>query len=103
LLLQNFTFLNIHCQVDEQIKTQRSDDLIKTGEILTEGYRKNKIGEQVSVLFEEKMELQGKEYWTGHTKEYIRVAVVSKENLTGEIADVTLQSIINREIMLATM
>lgn len=90
------------CQIDEKIKTQRSEDLIRTGEALTETYRKNKIGMKVSVLFEEEMEFKGKRFWTGYTKDYIKVAVPADENLNGKIADVTLIDFISREIMLAT-
>lgn len=90
------------CQVDEKIKTLRSDDLIKTGEILTEEYRKEKIGKIVSVLFEEETEIDGRKYWTGHTKDYVKVAVLSDENLSGQIINVTVKDFINSEIMLAT-
>ena len=89
-------------QVDEQIKNKRSDDLIKIGEQLTKNYRKNKIGKTVSVLFEEKSEIHGTEYWVGHTKDYIKAAVLSEEDLSGKTADVKLIDFISSEIMLAT-
>lgn len=89
-------------QVDEQIKNKRSDDLIKIGEQLTKNYRKNKIGKTVSVLFEEKSEIHGTEYWVGHTKDYIKAAVLSEEDLSGKTADVKLTDFISSEIMLAT-
>ncbi|MFQ9514949.1 MAG: tRNA (N(6)-L-threonylcarbamoyladenosine(37)-C(2))-methylthiotransferase MtaB [Eubacterium sp.] len=90
------------CQIDEKVKTRRSDELIKVGELLTERYRKDKIGKEVSVLFEEKTVIEDKEYWVGHTKDYIKAAVLSEENLNGEIMDVTLTDFIRNEIMLAT-
>lgn len=89
-------------QVDEQIKNKRSDELIKIGEQLTKNYRKNKIGKTVSVLFEEKSEIHGTEYWVGHTKDYIKAAVLSEEDLSGKTADVKLTDFISSEIMLAT-
>ena len=46
-------------QVDETIKSKRSEDLISVGESLKENYRKEKIGEKVSVLFEEEKEING--------------------------------------------
>ena len=33
------------------------------------------------VLFEEKVEINGKSYYTGYTKEYVKVAVQSEEKL----------------------
>lgn len=89
-------------QVDETIKSKRSEDLISVGESLKENYRKEKIGEKVSVLFEEEKEINGKKYQVGHTKEYIEVAVETKENLAGKIEEVFLKDFIDTEIMLAT-
>ena len=89
-------------QVDENIKSKRSEDLISVGESLKEDYRKEKIGEKVSVLFEEEKEINGIKYQVGHTKEYIEVAVETKENLAGKIEEVFLKDFIDNEIMLAT-
>lgn len=89
-------------QVDETIKSKRSEDLISVGESLKENYRKEKIGEKVSVLFEEEKEINGIKYQVGHTKEYIEVAVETKENLAGKIEEVFLKDFIDNEIMLAT-
>lgn len=89
-------------QVAEQTKTLRSDELIKIGEQLTKEYRENKIGIVVSVLVEEKTEIEGREYWVGHTKDYIKVAFLSEEELNGRILDVKLTDFISNEIMLAT-
>ena len=89
-------------QVDETIKSKRSEDLISVGKSLKENYRKEKIGEKVSVLFEEEKEINGIKYQVGHTKEYIEVAVETKENLAGKIEEVFLKDFIDNEIMLAT-
>ena len=89
-------------QIDEAVKTKRSDDLIKTGEQLTLEYRRNKIDTKVSVLFEEEKVIGGKKYQVGHTKEYIEVAVETEENLSGKIENILLKDFINSEIMLAT-
>ena len=89
-------------QVDETIKSKRSEDLISVGESLKENYRKEKIGEKVSVLFEEEKEINGIKYQVGHTKEYIEVAVETKKNLAGKIEEVFLKDFIDNEIMLAT-
>ena len=88
-------------QIDEKIKTLRSEDLIKTGEELTKEFRQAKIGQDTTVLFEEKILLDNKEYWVGHTVDYIKIAVPEKENLEGQIRKV--KDFLTNEIMLATM
>ncbi|WP_288683881.1 tRNA (N(6)-L-threonylcarbamoyladenosine(37)-C(2))-methylthiotransferase MtaB [uncultured Eubacterium sp.] len=90
-------------QIDEKIKTLRSEDLIKTGEELTKEFRQAKIGQGTTVLFEEKILLDNKEYWVGHTVDYIKIAVPEKENLEGQIRKVNVKDFLTNEIMLATM
>ena len=90
-------------QIDEKIKTLRSEDLIKTGEELTKEFRQAKIGQDTTVLFEEKILLDNKEYWVGHTVDYIKIAVPEKENLEGHIRKVNVKDFLTNEIMLATM
>ena len=90
-------------QIDEKIKTLRSEDLIKTGEELTKEFRQAKMGQDTTVLFEEKILLDNKEYWVGHTVDYIKIAVPEKENLEGQIRKVNVKDFLTNEIMLATM
>ena len=90
-------------QIDEKIKTLRSEDLIKTGEELTKEFRQAKIGQDTTVLFEEKILLDNKKYWVGHTVDYIKIAVPEKENLEGQIRKVNVKDFLTNEIMLATM
>ena len=90
-------------QIDEKIKTLRSEDLIKTGEELTKEFRQAKIGQDTTVLFEEKILLDNKEYWVGHTVDHIKIAVPEKENLEGQIRKVNVKDFLTNEIMLATM
>ena len=90
-------------QIDEKIKTLRSEDLIKTGEELTKEFRQAKIGQDTTVLFEEKILLDNKEYWVGHTVDYIKIAVPEKENLEGQIRKVNVKDFLTNEIMLSTM
>ena len=90
-------------QIDERIKSERSERLIKVGEELKSVYRQEFVGKTVPVLWEEKVDIQGVEYQVGHTKEYIKVAVVSKEDLSGKISEIKIVDILNQEIMLATL
>ena len=89
-------------QVDEQIKTKRSEVLIKQGEELMKAYRQNYINKKIEVLFEESKKINGKNYMLGHTKNYIEVAVETNDDFSGEIYEVIVQDFLNDEIVLAT-
>ena len=58
-------------QVDERIKTKRSDILIAAGEELVKKYNENKLGTYDFVLWEERKQINGREYWVGHTPDYL--------------------------------
>lgn len=47
-------------------------------------------------MFEEQQKIQGQTYWTGHTMEYLKVAVISEENLENKRVMVQLQNIIGQ-------
>lgn len=89
-------------QVDERIKTKRSDILIATGEELVKKYNENKLGTYDFVLWEERKQINGREYWVGRTTDYVEVALETDEELAGKIQKVALKDIINQEIILAT-
>ena len=72
-------------QIPEQVKTQRSHILIELGNIHKKKYMEKFIGKEVEILFEEQCSIHGKTYWTGYTKEYLKVAAESEENLENQI------------------
>lgn len=79
-------------QVPDEIKTKRSSILIELGNRMSKEYRDYYIGMDKEVLFEEKTKLFGKEYFVGYTKEYVKVAIETQENvenrlITGKIAE----------------
>ena len=83
-------------QVPEPIKNERSAELIKLGEEMTEAFEKCFIGTMQKGLFEEKVLLAGKTYWSGCTAEYVKVFVPVDNmangvtELAGSLADVLL-------------
>ena len=79
-------------QVDEQIKAQRSARLIELGEKKRKAYEKKFIGRTVEVLVEEDAVINGKNVQTGHTKEYIKIALDSEENLRNCIVNVQIDN-----------
>ena len=72
-------------QVPEQIKAERSAQLIELGAKKQEAYEKEMVGKDVEILVEEPAQINGKEVQVGHTKEYIKVALESDENLQNQI------------------
>lgn len=72
-------------QIPEPIKTERSAVMIEMGHAKQCAYEDSFLGKKVEVLVEEKVTLAGEEYWIGHTKEYIKVAVKSEENLENKL------------------
>ncbi len=60
-------------QLTEAVKASRSDVLLQMTQMQSEAYRKKFIGKELSVLFEEKKVIGEKEYFIGHSKEYLTV------------------------------
>lgn len=67
-------------QVPEGIKAQRSG-ILQCMELQdSRDFRAFYIGSDAQVLFEEKKEFGRQEYWVGHTREYVKVALLSRDN-----------------------
>lgn len=90
-------------QVPEQVKAARSDELLSLNENLRKEYILKFIGKNRDVLFEEEININGKSFFTGYTKEYVRVAVESDKDISGEIINVKMKELLNNEILLAEM
>ena len=57
------------------------------------------IGKKAEVLMEEKVIFSGKEYFMGHTKEYVKIAVPYKENLENKLVTGTVKGILKEHIL----
>ena len=66
-------------QVADKVKAQRSSELMKLEEEMSLEYRKLYVNSVMDVLIEEKQLIAGEEYYTGYTKNYIRVLVPAKQ------------------------
>ncbi|MDE7477466.1 MAG: tRNA (N(6)-L-threonylcarbamoyladenosine(37)-C(2))-methylthiotransferase MtaB [Lachnospiraceae bacterium] len=87
-------------QVPEEIKTQRSSVLQSIEMQASKDFRAYYIGRDVEVLFEEKKRIAGKEYWIGHTKEYVKVAVEAQdERLENCLVTGKIRGFLGDEIM----
>lgn len=87
-------------QIDEQIKAARSEKLIALGHDMSKEFRKFYIGKNEEVLFEEKAVIGDKEYFVGYTKEYVKVAKETDENLENQIVSGHISGMLTDEILL---
>ena len=93
-------------QISESTKAARSSELIRLDEELHRQYLEKFVGKRINVLFEEKIRINEEEYFVGHTMEYVKTALKADENLCSlenEIIEVTVQGLLNNEIVLAIL
>lgn len=87
-------------QIDEQVKAVRSEKLIALGHDMSKEFRKFYIGKNEEALFEEKAVIGDKEYFVGYTKEYVKVAKETDENLENQIVSGRISGMLTDEILL---
>lgn len=87
-------------QIDEQVKTLRSNKLIELDNKMSSEYREAFVGEELEVLMEEAVEINGKRYFGGYTKEYVRVLKESDEDLSNQIVKGTAIKIIDESLLI---
>ena len=87
-------------QIPEQEKTKRSHVLLELDERRRQEYMEGFLGKELEVLMEEEVEIDGVHYWTGHTREYLRVAVLSEENLMNQMVLVTPSRIHGKDCLM---
>ena len=90
-------------QVDDRVKSARSDVLIKLGREMHLEFMNKYLGKKVPVLFEEIIKVDSVEYYMGHTMEYLKVAVKTDKNLQNQILEVEITQVLNDEIVLAIL
>jgi threonylcarbamoyladenosine tRNA methylthiotransferase MtaB len=88
-------------QVEEQKKNLRSASLIEITKKQSDDYIDSQIGKELDVLVEEKTIIDGIEYYVGHSKEYIKTAVVSRQKLENKIVQCIAKERIGQSIILA--
>ena len=88
-------------QVADSIKTERSEKMEKLNEKLEENYRRCFLEQEEEVLMEERILVDGQRYFVGHTREYLKIAVVTEEDLENKMVQVRVKKMLNKEILLA--
>ena len=79
-------------QIPEQKKTERSNELLDLDREKRAKYEEQFIGTKVEVLMEEQIEIDGENCQVGHTKEYVKVALKTEENLQNRLIDVQIDN-----------
>ncbi len=91
-------------QVPEEVKQRRSETLFGDLAFMNEEFLRYYIGRQVEVLFEEKVSFGGKEYFLGHTKEYVKIAVAASgqqdKGLDNKLVQGTVASKLKEHVLL---
>lgn len=77
-------------QIPESVKAGRSRQMIELGKKKQAAYEKSFLGKDVEVLVEDCVVIDGKEYQTGYTKEYIRLVLEEEQNLQNCIRTVRI-------------
>ena len=93
-------------QVPEAVKKERSRVLLELEKKQSEAFRSEYVGKELSVLLEERKEIGGKEYEIGHTKEYVKVAVLAEDKeavFSNEIRTVLAKSMLTEEMILGDL
>ena len=86
-------------QIPEQTKTNRSAKLIAQGEQMSREFREYYVGRCEEVLFEEENEIDGETYFTGYTREYVKVACRTDKDLTNCLVTGKIKGILKDEIL----
>lgn len=90
-------------QVSDEKKTERSNILLELNRENKELYENERTGKTDEVLFEELVMLDGEAYYTGHTKEYIRMAIPAEEDYTNRIMNVCVGDQRKQGILLCSL
>ncbi len=90
-------------QISEEIKSERSDILLKLTREDSQAYRKRLVGSLQEVLMEDACRIGEKTYQTGYTKEYVKVAVESDEVLANRIVRVKIEGLAESGLLYARL
>lgn len=87
-------------QLTNAVQSERSGRLFALEKQQSHDFRSFYLGKEVTVLFEEKKEIDGETYYVGHTKEYVKVAKKTGENLSNRIMTGRIGGFLEDEILL---
>lgn len=88
-------------QVAPSVKHERSKVLLEMTARQKEEYEKSFFGEEEIVLVEEKIAQNNEEYFTGHTKRYLKLSILSHKNIEKQMIRVKIIGYSNENRLLA--
>ena len=91
-------------QVPEQIKAARSDALLQLEASMSREYREGFAGQEVSVLFEETVDVDGRACMMGYTPQYVKAALAldgtgTAKELAGQIRAVYAGELLSGDLL----
>lgn len=88
-------------QIPEPVKAGRSDQMLQMHHIHAAEYERSLLGQKLEVLLEEEIQVNGREYYLGHSKEYVKVAVEkSKGYGINDIITLQAEDFLNQHMLL---
>jgi len=86
-------------QVPEKVKSERSHRLLEAEARMSNAYRERKIGTMQTLLLEEPVMIDGVQYMSGFTPEYVRGAVITEKG-AGELVSGRFERFLEGETLL---
>lgn len=86
-------------QVSEQVKTERSNELLAMERQQSMEFRRAYIGQVAEVLLENVMEIDNRLWRIGHTADYVKVAVKAEGTRENSIVKVPVKGFLTEEIL----
>ena len=89
-------------QIPEAVKKEWSHVLLELNRRQKEKYLKAALGRETEVLLEEREEFEGRPAWSGYTREYRKVLVLSEKDLGNTLLTVCPEKVCRGEFLLCT-
>lgn len=86
-------------QVSEQVKTERSNELLAMERLQSMEFRRAYIGQEAEVLLEDVAEIDNRLWRIGHTADYVKVAVKAEGTRENSIVKVPVKGFLTEEIL----
>lgn len=87
-------------QVPEPVKKQRSAELLEIEQRMSKEFREYYVGREVEALLEEPFTWNGRTYFTGYTKEYVKVAYETGADKTNQFVQGVVKGQLTEDIYL---
>ena len=85
-------------QIPEPTKKVRSAELLELEQKMSKEFREYYADREVTVLMEEEWNYNGERYFVGYTKEYVKVAMKTEEDLTNQFITGKIKNCLINEV-----